>query len=139
MLIKASPTTRHDLPSAQDGGPGGPDSEQNYHPSCGSIAAEQLRHLNPALPTYVMIPKMVPGTNSAYLDAACRPFETQSDPAKVRVGEFRVENLGLPEGLSVGRFLDRGKLLESTWIECGARPIRIRPWTRWTNKCLVSL
>ena len=91
----------------------GPNSDQNYHPSCGSVAAEQLRHLNPSLPTYVMIPRMVPGTNSAYLGSVCRPFETQADPANVGVGEFRVENLGLPEGLSVGRFLDRGNLLES--------------------------
>jgi hypothetical protein len=94
------------------GYPDGPDSEQNYHPSCGSIAAEQLRHLNPALPTYVMIPKMVPGTNSAYLAAACRPFETQADPASATEG-FKIPNLGLPEGLSVGRFLDRGNLLRS--------------------------
>lgn len=91
----------------------GPNSDQNIHPSCGSIAAEQLRHLNPTLPTYVMIPRMVPGTDTAYLGAACRPFETQVDPAYAAEKGFKVESLGLPEGLSVGRFLDRGNLLAS--------------------------
>lgn len=94
------------------GYPAGPNSDQNYFPSVGSIVAKQLRHLNPDLPTYVMIPKMVPGTDSAYLGPAFRPFETQADPGDTDT-PFKVQNLGLPEGLSVGRFNDRGSLLAS--------------------------
>src|SRR4051812_8960183 len=41
--------------------------DENAHPSCGSVAAEQLGKLNPRLPAYVMIPRMIPGTGSAYL------------------------------------------------------------------------
>src|SRR5258706_415416 len=37
----------------------GPNPDENIHPSCGSVASEQLGHLNPDLPTYVMIPKML--------------------------------------------------------------------------------
>ena len=60
----------------------GPNPDENIHPSCGSIIAEQLGHLNPELPAYVMIPRMLPGANSAYLGVACKPFETLADPAQ---------------------------------------------------------
>ena len=36
----------------------GQNPDENVHPSCGSIVAEQLGHLSPELPAYVMIPKM---------------------------------------------------------------------------------
>ncbi len=48
-----------------------------------NAAAEQLGKLNPRLPAYVMIPRMVPGTGAAYLGVSCKPFETQADPAAV--------------------------------------------------------
>src|SRR5262245_21137132 len=60
----------------------GPAPDENIHPSCGSIIAEQLGKLNPKLPAYVMIPRMVPGTGSAYLGVANKPFETGADPAQ---------------------------------------------------------
>jgi len=88
----------------------GPNADQNYHPSCGSIAAEQLQKRDPSMPAYVMIPKMVPGTNSAYLGVACKPFETIADPATL--GEpFKVPNFAPTEGLTVERLGDRKKLL----------------------------
>jgi hypothetical protein len=31
--------------------------EDNAHPSCGSIVARQLQHLDPSLPAYVMVPR----------------------------------------------------------------------------------
>ena len=54
---------------------------------------------------------MVPGTGSAYLGAANRPFETLSDPAVP--GPFRVPNFSMPEGLSVDRLDDRRAMLAS--------------------------
>ncbi|MCE9606340.1 MAG: DUF1501 domain-containing protein [Planctomycetia bacterium] len=87
----------------------GPSADQNYHPSCGSIVVEQLQKRDTSLPAYVMIPKMVPGTNSAYLGVACKPFETIADPAVE--GEFKVPNFAPTEGLTVERLGDRRSLL----------------------------
>ena len=66
------------------GYPSGPNPDENVYPSCGSIVSRQLGHLTPQLPAYVMIPRMVPGTGSAYLGVAHKPFETQADPATAR-------------------------------------------------------
>lgn len=75
----------------------GSNPDSNVHPSCGSVVARQLGEERPSLPPYVVIPRQVPGTDSAYLGPAFRPFETIADPA--RDGPFRVEGLGLPSGL----------------------------------------
>ena len=83
--------------------------DENAHPSCGCITAEQLGRLNPRLPAYVMIPRMVPGTGSAYLGVSCKPFETQADPATA--GPFKVQNFEMAAGLSVNRLGDRQSLL----------------------------
>jgi hypothetical protein len=91
------------------GYPTGPKPDENIHPSCGSIVARQLGHLNPQLPAYVMIPRMVPGTNSAYLGVAYKPFETIADPA--HDGAFQVPNFALAQGLSLDRLGDRRELL----------------------------
>lgn len=87
----------------------GPNPDENIHPSCGSIVAEQLGRLNPQLPAYVMIPRMVPGANSAYLGVANKPFETLADPAAT--GPFKVPNFELAEGLTANRMGDRRELL----------------------------
>jgi hypothetical protein len=71
--------------------------------------AEQLGKLNPKLPAYVMIPRMVPGTGSAYLGVANKPFETGADPAAA--GPFKLPNFELAGGLSVNRLGDRKQLL----------------------------
>jgi hypothetical protein len=93
------------------GYPSGPSPDENIHPSCGSIVSKQLGHLSPQLPAYVMIPKMVPGTGSAYLGVAHKPFETMADPAQP--GPFKVPNFALPEGVTVERVGDRRGLLAS--------------------------
>lgn len=93
------------------GYPAGPNVDANVMPSCGSIAAKQLQDENPKLPSYVMIPRMVPGTDASYLGPAFRPFETQADPANE--GPFQVPNLQAPEGLSVERLAGRRELLGS--------------------------
>lgn len=93
------------------GYPSGPNPDQNVHPSCGSIVAEQLQHLSPQLPAYVMIPRMVPGTDSAYLGVGRKPFETLNDPANP--GPFSVPNFSLADGLSVDRLGSRRELLSN--------------------------
>ncbi len=87
----------------------GRDPNQNIHPSCGSIVSEQLGHLTPELPSYVMIPRQVPGTDSAYLGVAHKPFETIVDPAND--GPFKLQNFSLVEGISDTRFARRQSLL----------------------------
>lgn len=89
----------------------GPNADQNVHPSCGSIVAEQLGPRSPELPAYVMIPRMVPGTDAAYLGPACKPFETQADPAAD--GPFQVPNFELASGLTLNRLGDREALVRS--------------------------
>lgn len=92
------------------GYPSGPNPEQNVMPSCGSIVAKQLGHLNTELPAYVMIPRMVPGTNSAHLGVAYKPFETEADPAQP--GPFKIPNFSLTQGLTLDRLGDRQSLLQ---------------------------
>jgi hypothetical protein len=91
------------------GYPPGPNPDENVHPSCGSIVAEQLQHLTPELPAYVMIPRQVPGTDSAYLGAGYKPFETINDPANT--GPFSVPNFELAGGVTLNRLSDRRTLL----------------------------
>jgi hypothetical protein len=93
------------------GYPPGPNPDVNVMPSCGSIVSRQLGHLSPQLPTYVMIPRMVPGTGPAYLGVAHKPFETLADPANR--GPFRVPNFSLAHGVTVERVGDRRGLLAS--------------------------
>jgi len=82
----------------------------NIHPSCGSIVSEQLGHLTPELPPYVVIPKQLPGTDSAYLGVVHKPFETIVDPAND--GPFKLENFSMVEGISEPRFARRKDLLQ---------------------------
>ncbi len=89
----------------------GRDSQVNVMPSCGSIATRQLQHIDPRLPTYVMIPKMVPGTGAAWLGSSFNPFETKADPAAA--GPFELKNFAPSEGLTMDRLRERGGLLRS--------------------------
>ncbi|MFT5524729.1 MAG: hypothetical protein ACI9HK_002691 [Pirellulaceae bacterium] len=88
----------------------GRDPSINIHPSCGSIVSEQLGHLTPELPPYVAIPKQLPGTDSAYLGVAHKPFETIVDPADD--GPFTLQNFSMVEGISDTRFSRRKTLLQ---------------------------
>lgn len=91
------------------GYPPGSDPNSNVHPSIGSVVSEQQSHINPQLPTYVMIPRQVPGTSSAYLGVAHKPFETQTDPASP--GPFKVRNFSLPQGVTLQQMGSRRALL----------------------------
>jgi hypothetical protein len=93
------------------GYPAGPSPDENVTPSCGSIVSKQLGHLTPQVPAYVMIPRLLPGANSAYLGVAHKPFETGADPAAA--GPFRVPNFSPPEGVTLERVGDRQRLLAS--------------------------
>jgi len=87
----------------------GPNPDENHMPSCGAIVSKQLGHLTPQLPAYVVIPRHVPGTGSAYLGVAHKGFETGADPANP--GPFRLPNFQLPEGVTLERIGDRRALL----------------------------
>ncbi len=90
------------------GYPSARDPSGNISPSVGSIVKRQVQSLNTSMPAYVMVPKMVPGTDAAYLGAAYRPFETIADPASDVA--FDVPNLRAPEGISVERLGSRKAL-----------------------------
>src|SRR5437879_7446491 len=92
------------------GYPSGPNPDENAYPSCGSIVSKQFGQQNPHLPAYVMIPRMVPGTGSAYLGVAHKPFETQADPAQP--GPFKLPNFQLASGVTVDQVGDRKALLK---------------------------
>jgi hypothetical protein len=86
------------------------------YPSAGSITA-RLRGPNRAgLPAYVAVPHassvgLNPGYNSAaYLGSAYNPFQTGGDP---NAPNFSVQNLRLPNGVTVADLDERKKLLKS--------------------------
>src|SRR5262245_40840882 len=93
------------------GYPAGRNPDENVYPSCGSVVSRQLGHLTPHLPSYVMIPRMVPGAGPGYLGVSHKPFETQADPANP--GPFRVPNFALPQAVTVERVGERRQLLRS--------------------------
>ncbi|MBO93408.1 MAG: hypothetical protein CMI32_00725 [Opitutales bacterium] len=84
---------------------------ENVYPSCGSIVAKQMGHLNPDLPSYVMIPRRLPGVDPAYLGKKYAPFETLTDPA--RKGPFKLPNFTLGDTLSLNRLDSRKGLLKA--------------------------
>lgn len=85
--------------------------DQNFYPSVGSIVKKQVQDQDRTLPAYVMVPRMVPGSDSGYLGAAFRPFETLADPASNAA--FRIPNLQLPDSISMERMSHRRDLLAS--------------------------
>jgi hypothetical protein len=93
------------------GYPSGRNPDENVYPSCGSIVARQLGATSAPLPAYVMIPRLLPGADAGYLGLACRPFETQADPANP--GPFRIPNFTRPAGVTLEQVADRRRLLES--------------------------
>ena len=88
----------------------GPDPSENVHPSVGSVVSKSIGHLNPTMPAYVMVPRLLPGAGSAYLGVAHKPFETQADPAQP--GPFKVPNFQLASGVSLDAVGDRKTLLK---------------------------
>ena len=87
----------------------GPNPDENIYPSLGSVVSKQLGHLSPTLPSYVMIPRQVPGAGAAYLGVAHKPFETQADPASA--GPFKLPNFSPAAGVTLEKIGDRRALL----------------------------
>lgn len=94
------------------GGPNGSSTPGRY-PSLGSIATRLSGPRQPGMPAYVSVPYassvgLRPGYfGGNYLGVESNPFETDGDP---NAAGFRVRNLVLPDGLSLGRFGDRDGL-----------------------------
>ena len=61
------------------------------------------------MPSYVVIPRNLPGTGAAYLGSKFAALETGADPAQP--GPFSVPDFTLSEGLSVDRLGSRQELL----------------------------
>ncbi len=83
-------------------------------PSGGSIAAKVCGARKPGVPAYVAVPHaasvgLVPGYNgAAYLGAEYNPFQSGGDP---NGPNFTVNNLRLPNGMTLGDLEDRKHLL----------------------------
>jgi Protein of unknown function (DUF1501) len=82
-------------------------------PSMGSAAAKLRGTNRPGMPAYAAVPHLRGGTDNffhyaAYLGPKYNPFITESDPNKP---DFRVRNLALPGGLTMGRLEDRREVL----------------------------
>jgi len=109
------------------------------YPSCGVIVAEQLGSRRPELPANVVIPRMIPGTNSAYLGAACKPFETGADPADA--GPFNVRNLHATPELTVRRLGDRKQLLGDLDSLRGRLDAdgQMKAWSRFEHQAMDML
>src|SRR5262249_31900492 len=88
----------------------GPNPDENVYPAVASIVSKQLGQRNRTLPSYVMIPRMLPGAGSAYLGVAHKPFETQADPAQP--GPFKLPNFQLAAGVTLEQVGDRKALLK---------------------------
>ncbi|HEY4313567.1 MAG TPA: DUF1501 domain-containing protein [Pirellulales bacterium] len=91
------------------GGANGADQAGKY-PSIGAIAAKTLGPRQPGMPAYVAVPYAAsiglrPGYFGAnYLGREHNPFETDGDPNS---DNFKVQNLNLPNDMSLARLEDR--------------------------------
>ncbi|CAN5869065.1 hypothetical protein BH23PLA1_BH23PLA1_34090 [soil metagenome] len=84
-------------------------------PAMGSAVARLLESRSEGLPPYFAMPHLRGGTDnffhySAYLGGSANPFVVESDPNE---DDFRVKNLRLPGGVSLGRLEDRRRTLEA--------------------------
>lgn len=86
-----------------------PSPALNY-PSMGSVVSHEFGPRN-NLPQYVCVPNQPNEfAGSGYLSSAYGPFSLGSDPAS---GNFKVRDLTLPGGISVGRFEKRRNMLKT--------------------------
>ncbi len=79
-------------------------------PSMGSVVSHELGVRN-NLPPYVAVPSVPTNfAGSGYLSSAYGPFSLGADPAD---GNFRVQDLALPNGVTAERFAERRKLMDA--------------------------
>ena len=109
------------------------------YPSIGSIAAKTLGPRQPGMPAYVAVPYAAsiglrPGYFGAnYLGVEHNPFETDGDPNSAN---FKVQNLNLPDDLSIDRLEDRQTLFQRLRPPAARRRLaraRSRPWTAFST------
>jgi hypothetical protein len=86
-------------------------NRKNEMPCIGSVTAH-LRGANaPGMPPFVSIPSIMRYGGAAYLGQAYNPYETGRYDS--RSGGFRVRNLTLVKGVTLGRLEDRRTLLDA--------------------------
>jgi hypothetical protein len=79
-------------------------------PSMGSVVSHELGVRN-NLPPYVAVPSIPTNfAGNGYLSSAYGPFALGSDPAD---GNFRVQDLQLPGGVTTDRFASRRKMMDA--------------------------
>ena len=91
------------------------DNTVQRRPSIGSAVAKLRAARQPGLPPYVAVPNLRGGTDNlfhyaTYLGGAANPFIVESDPNDPK---YRVRNLTLPGGVTLGRLDDRRRMLEA--------------------------
>ena len=90
-----------------------PDNHIQRRPSIGSAAAVLKGVQGSGMPPYVAVPHLRGGTDNlfhyaAYLGGGANPFIVESDPNDPK---YRVRNLLLPRGVTLGRLEDRRRML----------------------------
>ena len=84
------------------------------YPSVGSIISKTRGANQPGMPAFVSVPQAMtvgrrPGyQGSAFMGVAYNPFDVGADPNSSR---FRVQNVNLPNGVTVDRTMDRQSLI----------------------------
>lgn len=76
----------------------------NTFPCVGSVTARLIGSRREGLPAYVAVPSAMRNGKSAFAGPGYDPFETGSDPNRK---DFRVNNLGLVNNLTINRLKDR--------------------------------
>jgi hypothetical protein len=90
-----------------------PDNTVQRRPALGAAVARLRAAGRPGLPPYVAVPNLRGGTDNlfhyaAYLGGGSNPFVVESDPNDPK---YRVGNLALPGGVTLGRLEDRRRML----------------------------
>ena len=90
-----------------------PDNTVQRRPSMGSVVARLRSNRTPGLPPYIAVPHLRGGTDNlfhyaTYLGGGANPFIVESDPNDEK---YKVRNLSLPGGVSMGRLEDRRRVL----------------------------
>ena len=89
------------------------DNTVQRRPAMGSVVARLRKNHTPGLPPYIAVPNLRGGTDNlfhyaTYLGGGANPFVVDSDPNEKN---YRVRNLTLPGGLSLGRLAQRRQVL----------------------------
>ena len=101
----------------------------NVYPSCGSIVAKQLGHLNPGLPSYVMIPRSLPGVEAVYTGEGLEPHYmgpfVKDEPA-IAIGKaWGAVGMGMSSRSLEKRALERPHLVEALVAASGGRLVPV--------------